>query len=684
MLNFENDIVTLDAARALCSLEQLSPKDLTPAVSALENFLSSHKTVPKYAALRTLNKLATKYPLLVSLVNKELEVLTSDANRNIATLAITTLLKTGDESNIDKLMKQITKFMKDISDEFRISVVQEMRVLCVKYPQKNGIILSFLSNSLREEGGYDFKRIVVDTIISISTQIKESLDIGIGHLCEFIEDCEYPLLLQHVLHFLGSEGTQITTPSKCIRFIYNRLLLEKSPVRCAAVTTLSKFAAKVPSLRPSIIVILKRVLQDSDSNVRDTAVFFLGILQQQADSGDGEKRMKTFLGKRNKIPFRRIERLIQKYLNDGRFEKSGLDLGDLSLPDDEIPKALENISDFSSSFVASTITATLPIGNGEKSSEGGTLGGTQLSSGVLAYSALEKIPQLKSLLPPLKWSSSLALTEADSDYVVNCTKFLLLDKTSSALMIVFQFSITNKVNIQELENLKIKLDFGFLEGISEKFQISKAKNILQYDKTTSIFVCCCVAFATGSDGLPPTGQISAKLTFSYRNVNPDTGEVLEDDLEEDEYKLEKIPLTIVDYIGDVSGITGDGTTNNFKEEWEAFGELNEDGETFICKSSATNDANSLQICVDHVVEVVDLKPLNDPKVSISKKTSHTLFFIGFLHSKDEGNGDNKVYFLVKFLEKVEQGKNITNVTVSIRAKEQAVRKALLKYLKESL
>jgi hypothetical protein len=43
-----------------------------------------------------------------------MENLISYQNRSIATLAITTLLKTGNESSIERLMKQITVFVSDI------------------------------------------------------------------------------------------------------------------------------------------------------------------------------------------------------------------------------------------------------------------------------------------------------------------------------------------------------------------------------------------------------------------------------------------------------------------------------------------------------------------------------------------------------------------------------------------
>lgn len=50
--------------------------------------------------------------------------------RSIATLAITTLLKTGSEGSVDRLMKQISSFMNEIADEFKIVVVKAIRQVC--------------------------------------------------------------------------------------------------------------------------------------------------------------------------------------------------------------------------------------------------------------------------------------------------------------------------------------------------------------------------------------------------------------------------------------------------------------------------------------------------------------------------------------------------------------------------
>ena len=54
------------------------------------------------------------HPTVVAKCNDEMETLITDSNRSIATLAITTLLKTGSEHSIERLMKQISSFMSEV------------------------------------------------------------------------------------------------------------------------------------------------------------------------------------------------------------------------------------------------------------------------------------------------------------------------------------------------------------------------------------------------------------------------------------------------------------------------------------------------------------------------------------------------------------------------------------------
>ncbi|KAF2316383.1 hypothetical protein GH714_041724 [Hevea brasiliensis] len=135
-LRHKAEMVIFEAARAITELSGVTSRELTPAITVLQLFLSSSKHVLRFAAVRTLNKVAMTHPMAVTNCNIDMESLISDQNRSIATLAITTLLKTGNESSVDRLMKQITNFMSDIADEFKIVVVEAIRSLCLKFPLK--------------------------------------------------------------------------------------------------------------------------------------------------------------------------------------------------------------------------------------------------------------------------------------------------------------------------------------------------------------------------------------------------------------------------------------------------------------------------------------------------------------------------------------------------------------------
>lgn len=157
-----------EAARSICSMRDVTARELTPAVTVLQLFLSSSKPVLRFAAVRTLNKarraarraqsrqpatlgaappsaadpaavdpaqVAMSHPVAVTNCNIDMESLIADPNRSIATLAITTLLKTGSESSIDRLLKQIGGFMGEIADEFKVVVVEAIKALALKFPQ---------------------------------------------------------------------------------------------------------------------------------------------------------------------------------------------------------------------------------------------------------------------------------------------------------------------------------------------------------------------------------------------------------------------------------------------------------------------------------------------------------------------------------------------------------------------
>ncbi|KAK7814085.1 hypothetical protein U0070_020944, partial [Myodes glareolus] len=421
-LRNKHEMVIYEAASAIIHLPNCTARELAPAVSVLQLFCSSPKPALRYAAVRTLNKVAMKHPSAVTACNLDLENLITDSNRSIATLAITTLLKTGSESSVDRLMKQISSFVSEISDEFKVVVVQAISALCQKYPRKHSVMMTFLSNMLRDDGGFEYKKAIVDCIISIVEENPESKEAGLAHLCEFIEDCEHTVLATKILHLLGKEGPRTPVPSKYIRFIFNRVVLENEAVRAAAVSALAKFGAQNESLLPSILVLLQRCMMDTDDEVRDRATFYLNVLQQRQMALNA-----TYIFNGLTVSIPGMEKALHQY----------------TLEPSEKPFDLKSIPLAMAPVFEQKSEITLVTPKPEKLAP---------SRQDIFQEQLAAIPEFMSLGPLFKSSEPVQLTEAETEYFVRCIKHVFTDH------IVFQFDCTNTLNDQLLEKVTVQME----------------------------------------------------------------------------------------------------------------------------------------------------------------------------------------------------------------------------------
>ncbi|KAK6120950.1 hypothetical protein DH2020_045308 [Rehmannia glutinosa] len=426
-LRHKAEMVIFEAAKAITELSNVSTRELTPAITVLQLFLSSSKPV------------AMTHPMAVTNCNIDMESLISDQNRSIATLAITTLLKTGNESSVDRLMKQITNFMSDIADEFKIVVVEAIRSLCLKFPLKYRSLMNFLSSILREEGGFEYKKAIVDSIVILIRDIPDAKESGLLHLCEFIEDCEFTYLSTQILHFLGNEGPKTSDPSKYIRYIYNRVILENATVRASAVSTLAKFGAVVDSLKPRVFVLLRRCLFDNDDEVRDRATLYLNTLGDGSVS-ETDKYVKEFLFGSLDIPLTNIETSLKNYVQNPTEEPFDIS----SVPKDVKSQPLAEKK-----------------APGKKQTGLGAPPPAPTSAADAYERLLSAIPEFASFGKLFKSSAPVELTEAETEYAVNVVKHIF-DRH-----VVFQYNCTNTIPEQLLENVTVIVDASEAEEFSE-------------------------------------------------------------------------------------------------------------------------------------------------------------------------------------------------------------------------
>jgi coatomer protein complex subunit gamma len=579
-LRHKSEMVIYEAASAIVRLPNITSGELASAINALQQFCSSPKPSLRFAAVRTLNQISINYPQAVISCNVDLEQLITDQNRSIATLAITTLLKTGAEASVERLMKQISTFVSEISDEFKIVVIEAIRSLCLRYPRKHATMMNFLATMLRDEGGYEYKKSIVDTIITIIEDNPEAKELGLSHLCEFIEDCEHTNLATRVLHLLGREGPTAQTPQRYIRFIYNRIILEAVQVRGAAVTALAKFGAQCPDLRPSIIVLLQRSLYDTDDEVRDRATFYLAVLRK----GD-QKAIADFVLNPLQISVVGLERQTEQYLASGDFSKP-FDIK-------QVPISAQPIT--ASETKKSALSVEAPVKKEEK---------TKASRQDIYAQQLSAIPQIAQLGPLFKSSTPTELTESVTEYTVSVVKHIFQEH------VVLQFDCKNTLNDQLLTDVHVELEPSDENGweIIESIPLPQ----LPYSQLGTTYAILKDESITATFG--------ATLKFKVVDVDPTTGEPESDESYDDSYVLEEVEIQLGDHIQGLMKA-------NFSSAWESAGEENEVEETY---SLSTYDG--LQDAVQGLLKFLSMSPCEHTEKVSEGKSSHTLLLSGKFRS----------------------------------------------------
>eukprot|EP00567_Pseudictyota_dubia_P001400 CAMPEP_0197465186 /NCGR_PEP_ID=MMETSP1175-20131217/64410_1 /TAXON_ID=1003142 /ORGANISM="Triceratium dubium, Strain CCMP147" /LENGTH=981 /DNA_ID=CAMNT_0043001191 /DNA_START=64 /DNA_END=3006 /DNA_ORIENTATION=- len=636
-LRHKSELVSYEAAKIVCGLPQAEPQDLSPAVSVLQMSLSSPKPAVRFAAMKTLATVAHAHPRVVAKCNEDLESLIADSNRSVATLAITTLLKTGSENSIDRLLKQISSFLTDIADEYKITVVRSLQQLCLTYPSKHRVIIGFLSNFLREEGGFEFKRSIVGGIVSLMRRVPETTESSLLHLCEFIEDCEFTMLSTQILNLLGDMGPSTSAPARYIRFVYNRVILENAAVRAAAVSALAKFAAKCPSLRSSVATLLRRSLVDEDDETRDRAAVAVrmldlamekypyvpppedAVLVAAEEGGDDDEEggapkdephaddpaSVAFIDQMP-MSFDKLERSLRAYTAAPGWEDASGAVTFATIP--IVEDTAEEIRKESSHGADIDEGPILPGGPAPEEPEekevkdpaadvyarGGHRRGADPPGGPAPEEPEEKevkdpaadvyaIPELAgSVGRVFRTSPAVELTEPEAEYVVRCVKHICDEH------VVLQFQVQNTIEDQRLDNVTVQVDAD-----SDLFEVAGeiAAERIKYGDTES----CFTVLQRNTEAALNPSTFACELHFSVVQVDPTTGEEEGDAGFEEEYPIEDLEVATSDFMAKVS-------VPDFRRAWETMGNGHEVMEKFALQFKKQEEA------VKAVIDFLGMQP----------------------------------------------------------------------------
>ncbi|KZF19275.1 coatomer subunit gamma-1 [Xylona heveae TC161] len=641
-LRHKSDMVNFEAAKAICEMTDASDAEVQHAVQVMQINLSSPRAITKFAAIRILHAFASTRPDAVRICNQDFETLISNSNRSIATFAITALLKTGSESSVDRLMKQISSFMAEISDEFKVTIIEAIRTLCLKFPSKQSGMLAFLSGVLRDEGGYEFKRSVVESMFDLIKFVPESREDALAHLCEFIEDCEFTKLAVRILHLLGLEGPKTSHPTKYIRYIYNRVVLENAVVRAAAVTALAKFGVgqKDPEVKRSVRVLLSRCLDDTDDEVRDRAALNLRLMDEDDETAN------RFIKNDSMFSLPVFEHQLVMYVTADDKATFGKPFDVENIP--VVTREQADAEDRTKKLTHATPTLRAPsTGPTKGAAKGGVDVAASVSAAAQKYAEqLTRIPEIRPFGALLKSSSVIELTESETEYVVSAVKHIFKE------YIVLQFDIKNTLPDTVLENVSMVASPSDEEeaGLEEEFIIPVPK--LATDEPGTVYV----AFKRVDGGASlPTTSFTNILKFTSKEIDPTTGEPEEEGYD-DEYQVEDLELLGSDYV--LPAFAG-----SFDHVWEQTGAQGEEAEETLQLSNV----KSISDATEQITAALALQPLEGTDIAINTST-HTLKLFG----KSVLGG--KIAALVKMAYSAKTG---VTTKISVRAEEEGVAALLI-------
>lgn len=498
-----SEIIVYEAIHAMIYLCK-SAKKLAQVMSILQIFCVSPKATIRLVGTRSLAKISFKYPSIVKAQTIDYENLVFDPNKWVATMALVTILSMGTPCTIKQIMKPLSSFMTDIPDELKIMVVHAIQRLFSKYPRKYPTILSPLGEMLHGEGSLEYKDAIISAMIPLiegeNDHVKEN---GLIQLCEFIEDCEHKALAVRILHLLGREGPKTKQPSRFIRYIYNRVILELPPVRAAAVTTVARFGAALPELLSRVRVVLTRCQFDNSDEVRDRAVFYNGILES------GNTNLINDYITNVQVPnVIELEKALFDHLSkkpDGPFDIS------VVLIDEKHQTINYEMSD--------QVVSRQSMESLEKRQE---------SKPIFS-------PGIESIGTLFKSCEPMELSESGTEYRVRCIKHVF------AHHLLLQFECLNTLCDRILQNVQIVL--GLAPGYSLLAETTCEQ--LEYDKQGNIFLL--LEFPKKAEESP--GTFTIILTFAVSNCDPLNTNTFSDDFcisHQDNYYLEDLEISCRD------------------------------------------------------------------------------------------------------------------------------------------
>ena len=443
-----NNFIVLEGCKIIFNLKL---KDLYhSAIDRLSYLINDRAISSKFAAVRLVSDYCHLLtPELANSIAADIEVLVNSENKSVSSYAISTLLKIGNSDNIESLVNGLKG--SGMSDDFKIILIDSLAGLINRFPK---VIVDFLLDGLKSHDGSNLlKNKIVNSLSilfendAINNNLDESFKINIlESFCDFIEDCEYTDVLSRVIYILGEYGSKISIDSSVfVRHIYNRINLENSIIRAAAVTALAKFPTITEPLLKNI------AKNDLDDEVRDRAIITVSSLDTPSQEAIPTVNPNDLIHSDRYL--RILELRMNKYTEKNDFTNFDIpaeyeiDIKEIEATDNTNTK--NNNGD-------SNVSGELSAEDNEYSQDGtddGNTIGTNPTDSIIESKIRHKYTELsESILNEV--TKSKKLTDSTSEFIVSCQKFIFtLNEDDKKEILAFKIENTMDFPVQNINIL---------------------------------------------------------------------------------------------------------------------------------------------------------------------------------------------------------------------------------------
>ena len=517
--------VSLEAAKLACESSLLPNKELLDIIKILDSSLVSSNTVRRFSVLKLYNRLL-KNPSRRSLMMNisEIERVLSDKNKSLSALAASILLRMCTESQLEKLLSQVSESMGEMSDDYKVDVLGSVKNVIKQYPSKYRLVNQFLLRFIEGETKPQFLRTTLEVmefeIKSIGGEAKRDC---LRLMAQFLMKPHFQKVHFQILGIISREVTSDDLEADFLKHLIAQIYLQSGAVRACSLSTLQKLSNYPSSKQNLLRRIVEEFRNDEDEEVRYRSI-----------------------PKKSPEPYSQYElNMLETYLLSNLAQIQGS--SDTKMLD------WENVKEWGQNKGVKLLETQNTRTQFEKKAEeeeDETEDESRLGGIIDSHPTFSKYGKLLKVCRPV------TLTENDSEFEVRMRKLFFQEH------LILEFSVTNRIPDTVLEEARVELKHD--NERLKLMHIIPAKEI-RHNETSDIFLGLQVQEPEDEEEesrFYATATLSSLLKYKVKELKG--GKVVS--TYEDDYPLEDNELVFSDFMSPLHLPKG-----SFQESWDKFG-----------------------------------------------------------------------------------------------------------------